>query len=132
MATSLCLSSVQGCVLGFTSLLLLLIGTACMLTDALGKPVRYITDTILELMESYYSNNVMANEDFLDHLYRIVNTMLEENCRYQVRCRLAAAELTGWRTTTTRTSHRPAPASTGSTWGEYSTTEAAATSSPST
>ena len=44
-----------------------------MLTDALGKPVKYITDTILELMESYYSNNVMANEDFLDQLYRIVS-----------------------------------------------------------
>ena len=76
MATSLCLPSVQGCVLGFTSLLLLLIGTACMLTDALGKPVRYIIDIILQLMESYYSNNVMANEDFLDHLYRIVSDIV--------------------------------------------------------
>ena len=47
-----------------------------MLTDALGKPVRYIIDIILQLMESYYSNNVMANEDFLDHLYRIVSDIV--------------------------------------------------------
>ena len=44
-----------------------------MLTDALGKPVRFIIDTILEMIDNYYSNNVMANEDFLDHLYRIVS-----------------------------------------------------------
>ena len=50
-----------------------LIGIACMLTDALGKPVRFIIDTILEMIDNYYSNNVMANEDFLDHLYRIVS-----------------------------------------------------------
>ena len=44
-----------------------------MLTDALGKPVRFIIDTILEMIDNYYSNNVMANEDFLDHMYRIVS-----------------------------------------------------------
>lgn len=38
-----------------------------MLTDALGKPVRFIADTILLMLDSYYSN-----QDFLDHMYRIV------------------------------------------------------------
>ena len=47
-----------------------------MLTDALGKPVRFIIDTILEMIDNYYSNNVMANEDFLDHLYRIVSDIV--------------------------------------------------------
>ena len=49
-----------------------------MLTDALGKPVRFIIDTILEMIDNYYSNNVMANEDFLDHMYRIVSGELSQ------------------------------------------------------
>ena len=61
----------QSCVLGFAYLLLFLIGMACMSTDALGKPVRFIADTILLMFDSYYSN-----EDFLDHMYRIVSGSL--------------------------------------------------------
>ena len=59
--------------LSFTSVLLLLIGVACMLTDALGKPVSYIRDLILNLLKADYTNNVVANEHFLDNMYRIVS-----------------------------------------------------------
>ena len=103
-----------------------------MLTDALGKPVRYIIDIILQLMESYYSNNVMANEDFLDHLYRIVSDIVRGVGSDTLFDRLDAVELMEWRITTTRTCLRPAPALTGSTWEEYSMTGAVVTSSPST
>ena len=44
-----------------------------MLTDALGKPVSYITDLILTLLNINYTNNVAANEHFLDNMYRIVS-----------------------------------------------------------
>ena len=44
-----------------------------MLTDALGKPVQYITDLILNLLNINYTNNVVANEHFLDNMYRIVS-----------------------------------------------------------
>ena len=33
-----------------------------MLTDALGKPVRFIIDTILEMIDNYYSNNASRFE----------------------------------------------------------------------
>ena len=54
--------------------LLLMIGSACMLTDALGTPVQYIINLILDLIKSDYSNNIAANEAFLDNLYRIVRS----------------------------------------------------------
>ena len=57
------------------SLLLLVIGSACMLTDALGKPIQYITNIILELIITDYTNNVASNEHFLDNMYRIVSTV---------------------------------------------------------
>ena len=63
----------QSCVLSLFSLLLLTIGSICMLTDALGKPVSYITAVILEMITNTNTNNVAANEHFLDHMYRIVS-----------------------------------------------------------
>ena len=62
----------QSCVLSLFSLLLLTIGSICMMTDALGKPVSYITAVILEMITNTNTNNVAANEHFLDHMYRIV------------------------------------------------------------
>ena len=50
-----------------------------MLTDALGKPVRFIADTILLMLDSYYSN-----EDFLDHMYRIVSGSLSFSASEQL------------------------------------------------
>ena len=64
----------QSCVLSLFSLLLLTIGSICMLTDALGKPVSYITAVILEMITNTNTNNVAANEHFLDHMYRIVSS----------------------------------------------------------
>lgn len=43
-----------------------------MLTDALGKPVEYITYVILQLLNIENTNNMAAVEHFLDNLYRIV------------------------------------------------------------
>ena len=48
-----------------------------MLTDALGKPVQYITDLILNLLNINYTNNVVANEHFLDNMYRIVSYLTQ-------------------------------------------------------
>lgn len=58
--------------LSLTCCLLLMLGSACILTDALGKPVKYIKDLILELMRGDISNNMVANTAFLDHLQRIL------------------------------------------------------------
>ena len=67
------MSPSQSCVLSLFSLLLLTIGSICMMTDALGKPVSYITAVILEMITNTNTNNVAANEHFLDHMYRIVS-----------------------------------------------------------
>ena len=46
-------------VLCFLSLILSLIGCACMLTDALGKPVAYINAT-LDILDESNANNIVA------------------------------------------------------------------------
>ena len=46
-------------VLCFLSLILSLIGCACMLTDALGKPVAYII-AILDILDESNANNIVA------------------------------------------------------------------------
>ena len=58
-------------VLSFSSLILFLIGCACMLTDALGKPVAYII-AILDILDKSNTNNIVANIHSLDNMYRIV------------------------------------------------------------
>ena len=81
----------QSCILSMLGVLLLFIGSACMLTDALGKSgrdklptvsvvnfnflpeVAYITALIFELLQANYTNNISANEHFLDNMYRIVS-----------------------------------------------------------
>ncbi|XP_023338183.1 tetraspanin-2A [Eurytemora carolleeae] len=57
---------------GLTSLLLQLVGLTCMLTDSLGKPVGWIQDLIRDLIDPAQMNNIMATENFLHNLYRIV------------------------------------------------------------
>ena len=51
----------------------MLIGSGCMLTDALGKPIDYITNVILDLILAD-SNSMATNDNFLDKLYMIVST----------------------------------------------------------
>ena len=43
-----------------------------MLTDALGKPIDYITNVILDLILAD-SNSMATNDNFLDKLYMIVS-----------------------------------------------------------
>ena len=62
----------QSCVLSMFSLLLMIIGSGCMLTDALGKPIDYITNVILDLILAD-SNSMATNDNFLDKLYMIVS-----------------------------------------------------------
>ena len=33
----------------------------------------FITDVIEDMISTYYTNNVAADENFLDHMYRIVS-----------------------------------------------------------
>ena len=35
--------------------------------------VAFITDVIEDMISTYYTNNVAADENFLDHMYRIVS-----------------------------------------------------------
>ena len=46
-------------VFSFASFILSLIGCACMLTDALGKPVAYII-AILDILDESNANNIVA------------------------------------------------------------------------
>ena len=72
--TSFVLMMFKSIIMSMFGVLLLMIGSACMLTDALGTPVQYIINLILDLIKSDYSNNIAANEAFLDNLYRIVRS----------------------------------------------------------
>ena len=38
----------------------------------------FITDVIEEMISTYYTNNVAADENFLDHMYRIVSDHYHE------------------------------------------------------
>ena len=94
----------QSCVLSLFSLLLLTIGSICMMTDALGKPVSYITAVILEMITNTNTNNVAANEHFLDHMYRIVRGWCNIAFRLDtLLARLVVAEHTARVTTGTTT-----------------------------
>ena len=94
----------QSCVLSLFSLLLLTIGSICMMTDALGKPVSYITAVILEMITNTNTNNVAANEHFLDHMYRIVSSWkIVLSVCYSGCGRLVVAEHTARVTTGTTT-----------------------------
>jgi len=57
---------------GLTSLILQLVGLTCILTDTIGKPRQWIQDLLLALIDPTQTNNVVAAENFLDNLYRIV------------------------------------------------------------
>ena len=68
-------------VLSFPSLILFLIGCACMLTDALGKPVAYII-AILDILDESNANNIVATT-FIELLVAVEPT---EKHNYSYNC----------------------------------------------
>ena len=121
-----------------------------MLTDALGKSggfkncpesiinkclykVAYITALIFELLQANYTNNISANEHFLDNMYRIVSiSLIMGTVTSCTLCRLAVAGHTGRRITWVWAAAPRTPVSTSTTWAASSLTAAVVSSSPST